>query len=84
MTSRINKNITIIIILFKTPINKIKNLKQYKNFKLLILDQGSLINKKKIIKNILNFDFKYYYSKKNLGLSKGVNFLIKKLKRNTA
>ncbi len=78
MSSRINKDITIIIILFKTPINKIKNLKQYKNFNLSILDQGSLINNEKIIKKELNFDFKYYHSKKNLGVSKGINFLIKK------
>ncbi len=80
MKLNLDKEITVIIILYKTPEKRISNLKQYKDFKLIILDQGSDNNSKKRIKNILGFDFTYYYSKKNLGLSKGINFLIKKTK----
>lgn len=75
-----HKDITIIVILYKTPIHKIANLNQFKNFNLSILEQGSQQNSKKKIQKILNFKFNYYYSKENLGLSKGINFLIKKTK----
>ena len=80
MSLSTNKNITVLVILYNTPLNKIINLKQYKNFRLIILEQGSPNNSKKNIQKVLDFKFKYYYSKKNLGLSKGINFLIKKIK----
>jgi GT2 family glycosyltransferase len=75
-----NKDITVVVILYKTPLKKIINLIEFKNFKLIILDQGSPYNSKKKIQKIINFKFKYYFFKKNLGLSKGINFLIKKTK----
>ena len=80
MRSRLNKDITALVILYNTPLKKIVNLRQYKNFKLIILEQGSISNSKKEIRKILGFEFKYFHSKKNLGLSKGINFLIKKSK----
>ena len=39
----------------------------------------NLVPKKKI-KNILGFDFKYFSSNENIGLSRAVNFLIDKAK----
>ena len=80
MSLRINKNITVLIILYNTPLEKIINLKQYETFKLIILEQGSLNNSKKKIKKILGFNFRYFHLKKNLGLSKGINYLIRKSK----
>lgn len=80
MKVKLDKDISVIVILYNTPINKIINLKQYKNFRLIILEQGSFKNSKKKIQKILGFEFRYFYSKKNLGLSKGINFLIKKTK----
>mgnify|MGYP006118306643 FL=1 len=35
-----NKDISIIVILFKTPLEKIESLKQYKNFNLIIYEQS--------------------------------------------
>ena len=46
-----NKDITIIITLYKTPIKVLKNLEQYRNFKVLIFEQeGSLESKKNLVK----------------------------------
>ena len=75
-----NKDISIIVILFKTPLEKIESLKQYKNFNLIIYEQSVKFSSKKKIKDILGFDFKYFSSNKNIGLSKAVNFLIDKTK----
>ena len=73
-------NITTIITLYKTPLEKLKNLNQYKAFQLIIFEQeGSLISKKKIQK-ILKRKFEYLYSKKNIGLPKASNILLKKVK----
>lgn len=80
MKVKLKKDITVIVILYKTPGDRILNLKQYKNFHLIILEQGSLNSSKKMIQKILGFKFKYFHFKKNLGLSKGINFLIKKTK----
>ena len=80
MKKKLREDITVIVILYNTPFKKIENLKNFRNFKLIILEQGSLYNSKKEIQKILGFKFRYYYSKKNLGLSKGINFLIKKTK----
>ena len=74
-----NKDLSIIITLYKTPPDKLRLLKQYKNFNVLIFDQGSS-NNKKTISNILKKKFRYFHSKKNIGLPKATNFLISKVK----
>lgn len=74
-----NKNITIIITLYKTPLKKLYKLIQYRNFKNIIFNQKSSRSFKKKLKKILGFDFKYYYSQKNIGLSKSSNFLLSKV-----
>ena len=74
-----DKNISVIITLYKTPPNKLQLLKQYENYNLIIFDQGSK-NNEKIISKILKKKFRYFYSKKNIGLSKSTNFLISKVK----
>ena len=63
MKSKLYRDITIVVILYNTPTKKIYSLRQYKNFNLIILEQGSLNKNKKNIRKILGFDFKYYYSK---------------------
>ncbi len=74
-----NKEISIITTLYKTPLSKLDNLKKYKNFKLMIFEQeGSKSSKKKIF-NYLNFNFNYYFNVKNIGLTKSSNFLLKKV-----
>ena len=72
-----DNEITIIIPLYKTPIKKINLIKQYKNFKVLVLDQCP---EKKTKQKIQNLNIEYYSSKKNLGLSKATNFLLNKVK----
>ena len=74
-----DKNISVIITLYKTPINNLQLLKQYENYNLIIFDQGSK-NNEKIISKILKKKFRYFYSKKNIGLPKSTNFLISKVK----
>ncbi len=74
-----NKNISVIITLYKTPIVMLKRLHQYKKFPLFLFEQEGNVERKREIKKILNFDFNYYYSKKNLGLSKSSNFLLGKV-----
>ena len=74
-----NKKITIIITLYKTPTKKIYKLNQYKNFKNIIFNQESNKFFKKIIKKKIGFEFRYYSSKKNIGLSKASNFLLNKV-----
>ncbi len=75
-----NNNITIITTLYKTPPDKIKNLNQYKSFKLKIFEQEGSLSSKKKLQKILNRKFDYYYSKKNIGLPKSSNFLLNKVK----
>ena len=43
-----NKDITVIITLYKTPISKLINLNQYKNFKNILFEQESDVLSKKI------------------------------------
>ena len=74
-----DKNISVIITLYKTPINNLQLLKQYENYNLIIFDQDTKSNKK-TISAILKKKFRYFYSKKNIGLSKATNFLISKVK----
>ena len=73
-------DITVILTLYKTPKSKIETLKQYKKFKIIVFDQNSNGLIKKEIKKILQSNFKYYYSPKNIGLSKSSNFLLSKVK----
>jgi len=76
----VNKNISTIITLYKTPNDKLLNLKKYRNFPLFLFEQeGNLISKKNIEKK-LKLKFYYYFSSKNIGLSKASNFLLKKVK----
>jgi len=75
-----DKDITVIITLFKTPIDKIKSLNQYKNYRVLIFEQSSNKNMKNRIKINTDIKFKYYFSKKNIGLPKASNFLLSKVK----
>ena len=74
------KDITVILTLYKTPINKLNNLLNYKNYKILILDQGENISTKMYLKNKLNLDIKYFSSKENIGLARSSNFLLSKVK----
>jgi N-acetylglucosaminyl-diphospho-decaprenol L-rhamnosyltransferase len=75
-----NKDITVILTLYKTPTKKLINLNEYRNFKIILFNQNSNTFYKKELKQILNFKFLYYSSKKNIGLSKSSNFLLKKVK----
>jgi GT2 family glycosyltransferase len=75
-----NKNITVIVTLYKTPLSKLNNLTNYKNYKLLIFEQEGNSNSKKKISNILNFKFRYFFNKRNIGLTKSSNLLLKKVK----
>tara|TARA_A100001035_G_scaffold273430_1_gene263965 strand:+ start:45 stop:836 length:792 start_codon:yes stop_codon:yes gene_type:complete len=75
-----SSNISIIIVLYKTNLNRIKYLNKIKNHSLLIFEQKTYKSREKQIKKYLNFKFKYFYSKKNIGLSKAMNYLIKKIK----
>ncbi len=75
-----SNDISIILTIYKTPITKVNNLKNYKDFKLFIFEQeGSKISKKKI-SDKLNFKFQYFSDKKNIGLAKSSNLLLKKVK----
>ena len=72
-------NLSIVITLFKTPVDKLKKLNQYKNYTTLIFDQATKNNSEQISK-ALDGEFKYFHSEKNLGLCKSTNFLISKVK----
>ncbi len=75
-----NKNITVIVTLYKTPVSKLINLKNYEKYKLLIFEQQGNLSSKKKISNILNFKFRYFSNEKNIGLAKSTNFLFKRVK----
>ena len=74
-----NNEITTIITLYKTPLSKLRNLVQYKNFNPIFFEQNGSLEKKQELKNILNFKFKYFFSEKNIGLSKSSNYLLTKV-----
>ena len=75
-TPKLN-NITVIIPLYKTPHHLIKNINQYKHFKLIILDQSNDHKLKiKILKQNLNIQ-KYIIMNKNIGFAKACNYLLK-------
>ena len=54
-----SSNISIIIVLYKTNLNRIKYLNKIKKHNLLIFEQKTNISKEKQIKKYLNFKFKY-------------------------
>ena len=71
-----NKDISVILLLYKTPKKLLKNLEKYRNFKILILDQSNDEIKKWVknkFKKVQFFGSLY----KNVGFAKGVNFLVK-------
>ena len=75
-----HNDITVIILLYHTPKKLIQNIKNYEDFKLIILDQSNDFDTKKYLlkryKNIIHYEL----SDKNLGFSKAQNFLINKVK----
>ena len=73
-------DITVILTLYKTPENKLKNLNQYKKYKTIFFDQESNGNLKNKIRYFFKGNFKYYSSLRNIGLSKSSNFLLSKVK----
>ena len=75
-------DITVIIPLYKTPHHLIKNITQYKDLKLIILDQSNDHKLKlKILKQNLNIQ-KYIMINKNLGFAKACNYLLKNVTSN--
>ena len=64
-----NSQISIILLLFKTPNNTIRNLINYKNFNLYILDQSNNKNLKNKLKKILPNIQYYGLTKKNKGFA---------------
>ena len=75
-----HNDITVVLLLYKTPKKLIRNIINYKDFNLLILDQKNKITKKNILKKkIKNIQY-YGLTKKNNGYAKGQNILIKRVK----
>ena len=75
-----SKDITIVILLYNTPHNLVKNLLVYKDFNILILDQSNdLILKTKLLKLLPNIKY-YKVTNKNLGFATGINYLVNKVK----
>ncbi len=75
-----SSDITIILTLFKTPLKNLHQLNQYKKFKVILFEQSTFKNNKKNLKKILRFNFDYFFSSRNLGLSKSSNFIFSKVK----
>lgn len=75
-----HNDITIIILLYKTPSNLLKNLEKYKSFKVLILDQSNDIANKITLSKILPKIQYYGLTSINMGFAKAQNFLVKKVK----
>ena len=73
------KEISVILTLYKTPEDKLKNLLNYKNLKLLVFDQEGNNSTKKFLKKKFTNNLQYFSSKKNIGLSKASNFLLSKV-----
>lgn len=73
-------DITIIILLYKTPLKLINNLKVFKGFNVIVLDQSNdTIFKKELLKVLPNIK-NYILSKQNKGFAKGINTLVRKVK----
>ena len=75
-----NKDISIILLLYKTPKKLLKNLENYRNFKILILDQSNDKELKNWVKNKFKKIQFFGSLDKNVGFAKGINFLVKKVK----
>ena len=75
-----HNDITVLILLYKTPKNLISNILAYKDFKILILDQSNDKKTKKFLQNKLPKINYYGLTNKNKGFAKAQNFLIKKVK----
>lgn len=73
-------NLTVIITLYKTPSKQLLNLRNYKGLKILIGNQTQDNEIKKKLFKFLGNKLKYFEFKKNIGLSKSSNFLLKKVK----
>lgn len=54
-------DISIVILLFNTPKKLIKNLKNYKDFKILVLDQSNDKKLEKYFKSFFNTKFKLLF-----------------------
>ena len=67
-------DITIIILLYKTPLKLIENLKNLKRFNIIILDQSNDYDLKRKLSKVLPNIKNYTLSKQNKGFAKGVNF----------
>ena len=76
----IHKDITVLILLYKTSKSLLKNLIIYKNFPVMILDQSNNADTKKYLKNILPNIQYYGLKKKNCGFAVAQNYLIRKVK----
>lgn len=74
-----DREITVILTLYKTPYNLLYSLRQYKKYKVIIFEQAPNKDSKKKIEKISNIKFDYYSSKKNIGLPKASNFLLSKV-----
>ena len=74
------KDISVIIPLYKTPLFQLKKFIQYKGFKLFFLSQQPDPVEKDFLKKLLKKKFTYYSIKKNIGLSRASNFLLSKVK----
>ena len=77
---QIKSDVTVIMTLYKTPSSKLKNLENYKNFKLILFEQETDGKNLSELKKNLKLNFKYFYSNKNIGLSKASNLLFSKVK----
>lgn len=73
-------DITILLLLYKTPIKLLKNFSAYKKFNIIVLDQSNdKAFKKELIRILPNIQ-SYTLSKKNHGFGTGINTLVKKVK----
>ena len=65
-------DITIILLLYKTPLRLIKNFEVFKDFNVIVLDQSNDSEfKKKLLKILPNIN-SYTLSKKNSGFAKWI------------
>jgi len=80
MNEKFFNDITVIVPLYKTPLSQFKKFEQYKNFKIIFLDQCGCKDFKKNINKVIASNFDYYHIEKNIGLSKAANFLLSKVK----
>ena len=85
MKKKYNPKISIIMVVFneeKTIIKSIQSIlsQNFKEYELLIFDNNSSDKTKYFLRKISHNDRKVrvFYSKKNLGLTEGLNFLLKK------